>query len=106
MKLVQQSSKRQFIGTQWERKTNTWGVHLSDTEFDDRIRSRFKEIEVEQYWDHNEQVFTSFRGTRTNWFGPETKDKQKRLIIDAVTKFINNDTHALVAQWSEQSAHN
>jgi hypothetical protein len=101
MKLNSQSSNRQFIGTQWERVVNRWEVHLNDTDFDQRIRERFQCVEVEQFKSLNEKVETSFRGTRTNWFSTDTKDKQKRLIIDAVTKFIHNDTTPLLAQWSE-----
>jgi hypothetical protein len=106
MKLNSQSSNHTYIGTKWERKINSWKIELEETDFDETIRNRFSAVEVDQTQLQDRRIITSFRGSRTNWFGFETKDKQKRLIIDSVTKFIQNNTNALVAQWSEQSAHN
>jgi hypothetical protein len=106
MKLTTQRSSHNWIGTAYERKVNSWEIKLEDTDFDETIRERFSAVEVDQTELHDRRIITSFKGSRTNWFGFETKDKQKRLIIDSVTKFIQNNTNALVAQWSEQSAHN
>jgi len=106
MKLTAQRSSHNWIGTDYERKVNSWEIKLEETDFDPAIRERFSSIEVEQFKGVKPELITTFRGNRTNWFDSKTKDKQKLFIIDAVTNFIQNNTHALVAQWSEQSAHN
>ena len=113
MKLTTQRSSRVYIGTEWERNSNIWEILLEDTDFDSAIRNRFQRVQVEQYQyagdgtdPESGKISTTFKATRTNWFDRDTKDKQKLLVIDAVTNFIQNNTHALVAQWSEQSAHN
>ena len=113
MKLTAQRSSHQYIGTPWEKKINTWEINLEEGEFNDSIRERFSHIVVEQQaypasQEPEERQFNTFyKATRTNWFtSNEKKDKQKKFIIEQVTNFIQNNTHALVAQWSEQSAHN
>jgi len=108
MKLTTQRSSRVFIGTEWERNSNIWEIVLDGTDFDETIRNRFQRIQVEQYQHIGDgkdpasgEIFTTFKATRTNWFDRDTKDKQKLLIIDAVTNFIQNDTRPLTAEWSK-----
>ena len=53
------------------------------------------------------EIFTWYQGDRTNSFDADTKDKEKLFVIEEVSKFLHTlKSHALVAQWSEQSAHN
>lgn len=113
MKLTEYESKHLYIqfATEYERVVNSWVIALEDKDFDEVIRQRFANIIVEQHHyikDKGVPMRTMFKATRTNWFdADEKRDKQKKLVIAEVTKFLHNfKNHALVAQWSEQSAHN
>jgi hypothetical protein len=106
MKLSQHQAQHMYIGDEYERITNSWTITLEENDFDARIRERFAEILVDQtyYTNKPEEVEprTTFRGTRTNWFGiEEKKDKQKKLIIEEVAKFIHNHvkTNPLMCEW-------
>ena len=105
MKLLHQFASHTHIGTPWEKKVNSWHISVESTDFGQEIRDRFGLLIVQQQV--KPIIEASFKGARTNWFyGNEKKDKQKVFIIEEVIKFIQNNTNALVAQWSEQSAHN
>ena len=110
MKLTNYRCFHSHIGTEWEHIENTWILNIEDTDsFDLKVKERFAQIEVIQkhYLHGNREIMNWYKGTRTCTFDRDTKDKQKLLIIEEVDKFLEGfRSHALVAQWSEQSAHN
>ena len=110
MKLNLYKGSHSHIGTEWEHIENIWILQIEDTDtYDTKTKDRFAQIEIiqTQYLYRNKDLMTWYKGTRTCTFDKDTKDKQKLLIIEEVNKFLRNfRSHALVAQWSEQSAHN
>ena len=110
MKLTEYKSHHSKIGTEWENIENIWYIQIEDTDsYDAKTKERFSHIEIIQrfYLNPKTELITWYRGTRTCTFTKDTKDKQKLFIIDEVIKFLYNfESHALVAQWLEQSAHN
>ena len=112
MKISNYRSYHTHIGTEWECIENIWDLKLEYTDpYDAKIKHRFEMIEVIQrvYLNTNKQkeISTWYKGIRSQTFDANTKDKEKLFIIEEVIKFLYNfESHALVAQWSEQSAHN
>ena len=113
MKITNYTSYHSAIGSEYENIENIWVVLLEDTDpYNLKIKERFKEVEITQKKYLNnpngmDDEMTWYRGYSTNTFDSKTKDKQKLFIIDEVVKFMDTfRNHALVAQWSEQSAHN
>ena len=111
MKIINYTSRHRHIGEEYEQIFTTWGIEIEDTDpYNEKIKTRFKHINVKQA----KYLSTSglderpvYRGDRTNEFDASTKDKQKKFIIEEVNKLLQTfKSHALIAQWSEQSAHN
>ena len=111
MKLTSYKSYHTDIGGDYESIESVWNLAIEDTDtYDAKIKERFKTIQIIQrtYLENvKRDTFTWYQGYRTNCFGSDTKDKQKKFVIEEANKFMHTfKNHALVAQWSEQSAHN
>lgn len=103
MKLLNQRCNHTHIGTQWERKISHWEVSVIErTDFSEELRNRFGIVTIEQSEIPNNKkdpVQVLFKGTRTNWFDADTKDKQKKFIIAEAIKFIQDNTNPMIAKW-------
>ena len=110
MKITNYRSYHSAIGGEYENIENIWVILLEDTDpYNLKIKERFKNVEITQrkYLNNpkGRDEMTWYKGYSTNTFDYTTQDKQKLFIIDEVVKFMDNfRSHALVAQWLEQSA--
>lgn len=103
MKLLHQRCNQTHIGTEWERKTSTWEVSLMEgNDFPAEIVKRFGLVVVEQAeipYNKKDPVQVYLKGSNTNWFTDDTKDKQKKFVIEKVFKFIQDNTNPMTAKW-------
>jgi hypothetical protein len=98
MKLRHKETSRQAIDTDYESTNTKWVIICDEHDFDGNAKmlERFGRIEVSQRHYHNDGInrsgYTWFKGSRTNHFEPDTKDKVKRRVVEIINEFlINND---------------
>ena len=76
--------------------TAKWFIHIEESDIQDsQVRFRFSNIQVEQRkrlgsksWKDGLDLITWFKSRRTQTFSHETKDPQKKMVIQLVEKFL------------------
>jgi hypothetical protein len=92
MKIVSKSITHNCIGESYEHIEVKWWFQFDEQAFDDPIiYEKFKYADVCQR-EYKDELLTWFKGTRTNTFHNDVKDKRKQKFIEIVNKFlIDND---------------
>lgn len=105
MILVTHTKCHNFIHDKtYEQIESKWEFKLEDNDLPADKIERFQWVQVDQRvklhpnspdW----QVLTWFKGTRTNTFTEETKDKDKLKVIQLVNQYLLDNDYPLVSEW-------
>jgi hypothetical protein len=106
MKIVSKKVIQECIGHDYENTSTHWCFRFEPTDFDEpSMIDRFEWVNVEQREypnDTNCAVFREwFKGTRTNNFTIETKDRQKQKVIAIINRYLLDNNTPLITYWVE-----
>ena len=93
MKLLSRSISHECLESpEWERITTKWDI-VTDLNDDFQgnaiLWEKFNRINVEQRKNINDnEVITWIKGSRTNTFCPDTKDKNKKKVVEMLNTFL------------------
>ena len=93
MKLLSRSISHECLESpEWERITTKWDI-LTDLNDDFQgnaiLWEKFNRINVEQRKNINDnEQYTWIKGSRTNTFCPDTKDKNKKKVVEMLNTFL------------------
>ena len=103
MKILDKKISRAAIGTEWECIYTEWKIvfDLQDFNGDANMYNRFRTVIISsrKYKDTNSREHLYFKGCNTQTFSVETKDKQKRRVIQMINDFISNNDEPLISMW-------
>jgi hypothetical protein len=93
MKLSSKTISHDGLSTpEWENITTKWYIIMDlqdDFQGNTTLWDKFKYVNVEQrkYLNQNDR-HTWFKGSRTNTFCPDTKDKHKKKVVEMINTFL------------------
>lgn len=107
MILLEHQKSHFFIGKEIEMIESKWKFHLEERDIQDKTkRCRFEWIDVDQRKKVNPpknpnewQVLTWFKGSHTNTFSADTKDKDKQMIVEMVTNFLLANDYPIISEY-------
>jgi hypothetical protein len=108
MILREKSINRVAIGNEWENYNVEWKFEMEESDFIyPKMMDRFKWVSLEmkvytgKHSDFMGNIHLWYKAYRTNTFGPETKDKQKKFVIQLVNNFIANNDEPLIMEFQK-----
>ena len=105
MKIVSKQVIQKCIGDTYENTSTHWCFRFEPTDFDEpSMMDRFEWVDVEQREYPNDKIAPIcewFKGTRTNNFTTETKDRQKQKVIAIINRYLLDNNTPLITYWVE-----
>jgi hypothetical protein len=100
MKIVEKKIEKKHTDTQYETTTLYWKIIFDTNELEPKLFEKFYITELEQRYVYGKDLYTYFKGGRTNWFYTNTQDKLKKKMIEIVKDVMRKQDIEVDSMWN------